>query len=69
MNPTAHPCPQCGGTQVKLVLSRDVYPDDLPPDASSPSIAIAYTYECHCGNVYVVTVKHDSGGTQQSAKK
>jgi hypothetical protein len=51
-------CPTCGSESIKLISSRDLYP---PNDTHHrrPPTAIAKTYECQCGCVFVLTVKHD----------
>jgi len=56
--PAAPPCPQCGRKDAKLAHSRDVYPPLAPP-IGAPK-ATAYTYDCQCGTVFVVTVKNEA---------
>ena len=60
MNPPIPPCPSCKGKKAKLAFSRDVYPEH-DEDHCGPPEAVAHTYECQCGNVYIVKVAPNRG--------
>ena len=55
MNPPTESCPHCGSTTAQLAFSREVYPE-ADADQCGPPEAMAFTFECQCGNVYVVKV-------------
>jgi hypothetical protein len=59
------PCPKCGGQQGQLKTSRNLYPA-YDPQHRSPPTGVANTYECPCGEVWVVCegyeIKREEGG-------
>jgi hypothetical protein len=52
------PCPKCGGESAQLKTSRNLYPD-YDPKHRSPPTGVVNTFECPCGEVWVVCERYD----------